>query len=99
MTNLCIEGSTYQVTAVRHDRTWGHGLDVHLSDRDGSRLGSIFFVIHPEFDDYESYQAKSTEQLLAIVTERLEAIVIANKDSLAQLGHIIVALNSPQMTS
>ena len=91
-----IEGATYNAIAVRRDYSWGHGLDVCLINLDGSQIGNLSFVVHPEFDDYELYQAKSTEQLLAIVEEQLESIVIAHRDSLALLGHIYLPLNSLQ---
>jgi cupin 2 domain-containing protein len=59
--------------ASRRDRSWGHGLDVRIFDEDGSLLNDVTFVCYPEHADYDSFQKKSTRELIAAAAERLSS--------------------------
>ena len=70
-----IDGEGFYATWRRNDRAWGHGIDVKLFDLGGIRIGGISFVCHPEFADFERYQAMTTEELVAVAIDRLRAVM------------------------
>jgi hypothetical protein len=66
-------GEVRRVIARRKDRPWGHALDLEIFDGDGRPLNRVSFACHPEFQDFESFQAKTTEELMSAVIERLRS--------------------------
>ncbi|MGV8934253.1 MAG: class I SAM-dependent methyltransferase [Gallionellaceae bacterium] len=68
-----LEVAGYRAIARRHDRQWGHAIDVEVQHSNGTVLGVVTYACSPEFVGFEYFQALTTEQLLTIATERLQA--------------------------
>jgi hypothetical protein len=46
---------------------------VQVFAESGDLLGDVSFTCHPEFDEFEFYQRKKTDELLEIVADRLQS--------------------------
>lgn len=68
-----VAGQTRTAKASRRDFLWGHGLRVEILDPSGQELNRVVFVCHPEFEQFERFQAMTTEQLASIAREKLES--------------------------
>jgi hypothetical protein len=88
-----IEGPTYRALARRNDRPWGHAIDVELYRLDDTSLGDISFVCHPEFDEFAFCQGRTTEELVAVVAERLESAVAEHAQAWAAGLHVYALFN------
>jgi hypothetical protein len=64
-------GHRYRCSAERRDRPWGHGLSVSRFDQSGRLVDFSHWVCHPEFEDYEEFQAKTSEQLVEWIAQEL----------------------------
>ena len=62
----------YRAIARRHDRQWGHAIDVEVQHSNGTVLGVVTYACSPEFEEFDHFQALETEQLISVVTERLQ---------------------------
>ncbi|MBI1760503.1 MAG: hypothetical protein HYR56_03615 [Acidobacteria bacterium] len=60
-------------TAWRNDRVWGHAIDIEIADKAGRLLNRVVFACHPEFGEFDLFQAKTTTQLIGIAREMLES--------------------------
>ena len=60
-------------TASRADRPWGPALEMEIRDEGGSLMNNAIFGCHPEQADYEHWRAKSTDELIDAVVERLSS--------------------------
>src|SRR5262245_57980750 len=96
-----IEGVRHRVRAHRSDRPWGHAVDVELFSSDGTRLNMLSFACHPEFDRYDEFQAKSTDELVACAIQQLQSRI-----SLQQLRSVrapglclCFRMNSPEASA
>lgn len=63
----------YIVRARRNDRSWGHAIDAEIADSEGQLLNHVVFACHPEFREFELFQAMTTEQLISVIREVLES--------------------------
>lgn len=91
-----IQGCTLTVRAKRRDPPWGHGIEVEVCDADATICGTISYFCHPEFRDFEEFQALSTDALIAIVRQRLTSELVA--EGCTAFGHGIrigFRLNAP----
>lgn len=70
---LIVDGEHCRIHATRNDRFFGHALDVRLSRHDSTHLNTLSFACHPEHENFEKYQAMSTEELISIAVLRLES--------------------------
>ena len=66
-----VDGVAFVAEAHRNDRPWGHGIDVNIYE-DGQRLwASTSFACHPDFLEFQRFQAMSTVELLAVAVDQL----------------------------
>jgi hypothetical protein len=95
-----IEGANYCAIARRNDLRWGHGVDVNVFGQGGELLGSISFVCCPGFAEYELYQQMTTEELIAVVANRLKTVMQDHSLDIAwQNGlHSIERFNAPDQS-
>jgi hypothetical protein len=71
-TNIYVAGETYRASASGHKVSWGNQVRIELSDSRGAIAGRCVFVVHPEFERYEEFQAKSTDDLLQLALGQLQ---------------------------
>ncbi len=91
-----IQGCTLAVLAKRSDRPWGHAIEIEVREADATICGTISYVCHPEFRDFEEFQALSTDALIAIVRQRLTSKMVAESCSAFGRGiRIGFRLNAP----
>ena len=94
--SISIEGCGLTVMVERRDRPWGHAIDVEIVDAGGATRGKIVFGCHPEFDDFDAFQALPTEGLVEVVKKRLNPAAIAQACSVFELGiTTLFRFNSP----
>jgi len=94
--SISIRDCPLTVLAERRDRSWGHAIDVNVIDAGGATRGKIVFACLPEFDDFDEFQAMSTEALITVVQERLDAALIADSCDAFEHGiKIVCRFNSP----
>jgi ubiquinone/menaquinone biosynthesis C-methylase UbiE len=63
----------YRAIARRHDRQWGHAIDVEVQHTNGTVLGVVTYACSPEFVGFDYFQALEAEQLISVATERLQS--------------------------
>ena len=59
--------------AWRNDQSWGHAIELEITSTEGDFLNQVVFVCHPEFNEFDTFQAKTTEQLICTTREMLES--------------------------
>ena len=65
-----VEG--YRAIARRHDRQWGHAIEVEVQHSNRTVLGLVTYACSPEFEGFDYFQAFTTEQLITVAIERLQ---------------------------
>ncbi len=94
--SISIEGCPLTVVAERRDRPWGHAIEVEVVGAGDAILGKIGFACHPEFGDFDAFQAMPTEALIEVVQRRLNPVAIAEACSAFERGiTTLFLLNSP----
>lgn len=53
--------------------TWGHVISCEILNADDQLLNRVYFVCQPKFDKFESYQSKTTDELIAIAIKYLSS--------------------------
>ena len=59
---FAVEG--YRAIARRHDRQWGHAIEVEVQHSNRTVLGLVTYACSPEFEGFDYFQAFTTEQLI-----------------------------------
>ncbi len=74
MNNLSVifNGIRYSVTAMEKYTSWGKGVRFDVFKPNGEHINTVSYVPHPQFPDYERYQAMSLEVLTKIAIVRLK---------------------------
>jgi hypothetical protein len=91
-----IRGCSLAVLAKRSDRPWGHAIEVEVHEADATICGTILYACHPEFRNFDEFQALSTDALIALVRQRLTSEVVAESCSAFGRGiRIGFRLNAP----
>jgi hypothetical protein len=88
-----INCANYRAIARRKDRTWGHAIDVEVFHLSGEKLGSLTFACQPEFEEFEYYQKMTTEELLSVVTTRLESAIVTSMQAWISGLHTFIRFN------
>jgi hypothetical protein len=88
-------------TAVREDRTWGHGVRLTLAATEGHAERDMVFVCHPEHDGFAACQMLTTEALIERACEMLTSgacdEALAGYDATGTT--LFLPLNMPRPTS
>jgi hypothetical protein len=98
---LSCRGTLRQVTALREDHPWGHGIHMTLAATESHPAQDILFACHPERSGFAACQALTTEGLI----ERACAMLASGDldDVLArhgvEVGCLLVVLDMPRATS
>lgn len=71
------------VHVIEKTSSWGKGVKISIIRPDNTLLNTITYSCLPEFDQYELYQSKTTEQLVDIALARLEADMVTEDFKLA----------------
>jgi hypothetical protein len=93
--------SLRRCTAIREDRTWGHGVRLTLAATDDDPEQDMVFVCHPEHDDFAACQILTTEALI----ERACAMLASGPCDETLAGYdatdatLFLTLNVPRSTS
>ena len=72
-TTINLAGTAYFASVRGHRMSSGNQIHIELCDSHGAVVGRCVFMVHPEFERYEEFQSKSTDDLLQIALGRLDA--------------------------
>lgn len=70
--SVIFNGVRYSVTAMEKYTAWGKGVRFDIFKPTGEHLNTVSYMPHPDFPDYERYQAMSLEALTKIAIVRLK---------------------------
>jgi hypothetical protein len=71
---LCIniDGVPRRTKVTEQNRSWGNGARFEINGSEGDTLYNFGVNTHPEFDEFEKYQAMSLEEISLEIKQRLE---------------------------
>ena len=93
--------SLRRCTAIREDRTWGHGVRLTLAATEGHAEQDMVFACHPEHDDFAACQALPTQALIQRACAMLASGECGEAFTQCDAADItlFVSLNMPRPTS
>ena len=90
------EGEGLEVVFAPRDTHWGPGLDASIRESSERTVKSVYFSVHPEFDDYEMHRSKPHEELARIAAGLLNAGVYGPIVESGYPGRLILRINDPK---
>jgi hypothetical protein len=91
--SIIFNGTKYSVNVMEKYTSWGKGVRFDIFKPNGEHLNTISYICHPEYADYEMYQAMSLEALTKIAMVRLKRDL--GKNNLQQASENRVELFLP----